>query len=1004
MLVCLADSADALNPNKAVSQYVRDRWDAEQGFPGGPVTAFAQTPDGYLWIGTEKGLVRFDGISFVLFRHADSAKFPVGAVLGLAVDAEGNLWMRLQGPSFLRYRGGTFQDVFPELHPAGADITAMCTGECGDVLFSGLVTGLVRYREGRFVTLARPESPRLVISMAETPDGKVWLGTREQGLYYLDGGGVSSIARELPDKKINTLLAIGDHELWIGTDNGLALWNGKELLRPRMFHALDHTQIVVMASDRNSNVWVGTSDGLKRINAKGVSSLELDKNRPADTVTALFEDREGNLWVGTPRGVERLRDTVFTTYSVSGGLPSESNGPLFADSEGRTWFAPTEGGLYWLKEGRVGRVTAAGLGADVVYSIDGRRGELWIGRRQGLTQLRYGGSSFSPKTYTHSQGLAQNSIYAVHQNRDGTVWAGTLNAGLSRFKNGRFTTFTTANGLASNTIDSIIETSDGTMWFGTPNGLNSLSNGQWRTYTAQSGLPPGNVNCLLEDAIGTLWIGTDNGLAFMRSGTIYALGDMPGPLHEQIFGLEEDRTGSVWIATANHILRVDRDRLARQVLGKADVREYGLGDGLLSAQGVNRYRSVVADPLGQIWFSTNRGLSFASPTSMDFRSVPALVHVGGVSADGRQIDVGEGLRIPAPHQRITFSYTGLSLSVPTRVKFMYRLDGFDERWTEPTSAREAIYTNLNAGRYRFRVVASNSDGVWNSAEASLPFEVLPTFWQTRWFQLCGALMIGLGALAFFRLRVLRLTSQLNMRFEERLAERTRIAQELHDTLLQGVISASMQLHVVTEQIPADSTARHALQRVAALMGRVVEEGRHAVGGLRSPNTRAVDLGQALSEIPREFLGENKMEFRVIVEGLPRPLNPVIRDEVFHIGREALINAFRHAQAKSVEVELEYASYGLRVLVRDSGVGFDSNVLRFGRDGHWGLSGMRERAKRIGARLRVLSRPAAGTEVELTVPGAIAFLSPPSKGAAKWLRSFLPAWKQAIERFPSEREQ
>lgn len=1002
-VLCSANPTYGLNPAKAIAEYVHDSWGEEQGFPGGPVNAIAQTPDGYLWLGTNRGLVRFDGVSFVLIEHSESSRVPFGPVLGLATDAQGDLWVRLQGPELLRYHDGTFQKML--LASNGEEknvITAMCIGEKGQLLLSGLESGVARSSNHGFVTLfSRPVVPGLIISMAETRDGKVWLGTREQGLYYFDQGRVTFLSQELKDKKINSLLAT-DSELWIGTDSGLLRWNSKELLKAGVSGAVDRAQITAFTKDRDSNVWVGTSKGLLRINDARVSTAELGQQRPADSVTALFEDREGNLWVGTTRGLERLRDSAFTTYFVPDGLPSESNGPLYVDTQQRTWFAPGEGGLYWLKGRRIQCVTTGGLGDDVVYSIDGREGELWIGRLRGLTRLRESGSSFTATTYTTADGLAQDSVYAVHQGRDGTVWAGTLNAGLSRLKDGRFTTYNTANGFPSNSVSSIAEDADGTMWFGTPNGLSALSAGKWRAYTTQDGLPPGGVNCLRAGSAGVLWIGTDNGLAFLRSGTIQTPADAPDSIREEIFGIEEDKSGALWIATAKHILRVDGHKLIRQMIENGDVREFGDGDGLLSAQGVRRYRSVVADRLGQIWISTTRGLSFVSPTSIESSSPPALVHVDGISVDGRHINLGDEIRVAAPHKRITLSYTGLSLAFPARVRYMYRLDGFDKSWTEPTATREAVYTNLQPGYYRFRVMASNSDGIWNSSEASLPFQIAPMLSQTWWFRLCTVLIVGLVILACFKLRMMALTHQMRLRFEERLAERTRIAQELHDTLLQGVISASMQLHVVNEQTPAESAVKPAINRILGLMGRVSEEGRNAVEGLRTRQTSA-DLGRAFSEIQQELDSHGEVDFHVMVEGHARPLQPVIREEIYKIGREALTNAFRHAQAHKTEVELEYADTQLRILVRDNGIGFDSKALRFGREKHWGLSGMQERAKRIGGELKVFSRPACGTEVELTVPGRIAFVPTSAKAAYNWLSRFLPSWKHAIGRSPSEHD-
>jgi ligand-binding sensor domain-containing protein/signal transduction histidine kinase len=968
VFVCCAHPANALGPNKSISQYIRDKWGVDQGFPGGPVYAIAQTPDGYLWIGGEQGLVRFDGISFGLIESADPTIPGFGPVLGLAVDAEGYLWVRLEDARLLRYRDGKFENVFPSFKLAESHLTAMCVGKNGDILFSGLENGTFRYSNGKFANLSPTgEAPTLILSAAETADGTVWLGTREQGLYYLIGGRAIPVVRGLPDKKINTLLAIDSRELWVGTDNGIVRWDGNALSASGIPAALARVQALVMTRDRDSNIWVGTSTGLMRIDNKG---LQRDAGAP---VTALFEDREGNLWVGTSQGIERLRDSTFTTYSVSAGLPSDSNGPIYADGDGRMWFAPLHGGLYWSKKGKAGQVTSAGLDKDVVYSIAGSSRELWIGRqRGGLTRLLSEGDSFSAETFMHAQGLAEDSVFAVYESRDGTVWAGTINRGLSALRNGSFKTYTTADGLASNSISAILEGRDGTMWFGTPNGLSAFAKGNWRTFTSEDGLPPGNVNCILQDSGNVLWVGTANGLAFLSSGRIQTPVNAPESLREPIFGMEEDRKGSLWIATANRIVRADREKILSHELQMGDVREYGSGDGLLSTQGVRRQRSVVGDSQGGIWFSTSRGLSFVDVTSMRFFSAPALVHVNGISADGRLINLAQGVRIPPPHQRITLSYSGLILSVPERVRFMYRLDGFDQAWTEPTTAREAIYTNLDAGSYLFHVIASNSDGEWNSSEATLRFAIAPMFWQTWWFRLAALLAFAIAILAYIRLRVVRLTQRLNLRFEERLSERTRIAQELHDTLLQGFLSASMQLQVADDRLPADSSAKAMVGRVLELMRQVIDESRNVVRGLRSPKQNLQTLEEAFSQVRQEFPMKPETEFRIIVEGAPRALRPIIRDEVYLIGHEALSNAFRHSQASEIEVELEYAAGHLRVLVRDNGGGIDPHVLRLGRDGHYGLSGMKARSERIGGHLSVLSRAAAGTEVELVVPGEVAF--------------------------------
>jgi signal transduction histidine kinase len=511
------------------------------------------------------------------------------------------------------------------------------------------------------------------------------------------------------------------------------------------------------------------------------------------------------------------------------------------------------------------------------------------------------------------------------------------------------------------------------MWFATSNGLSSLSNNQWKTYSTRDGLPSAKVNCLFEDSAGILWSGTSAGLAFLVSGKVQ-VPPLPDVLRGPIFGIAEDKSGRFWITTSSHVFRVPRDKLFAGNAGTGDIREYGPADGLPSSEGVNRSRSVISDSEGRIWISVKGGLSVVDPSHLASAWPSAIAHVESAMADGVAITPIDSIRVPAAHKRITFTYTALSLAVPERIRFRYFLEGFDRQWSEPSAAREAVYTNLGPRTYHFHLLASNSYGEWNGAETVVGFEVEPALWQTWWFRSTLAVLLASIVFVFYRLHLHRLTQQLNLRFEERLAERTRIAQELHDTLLQGFLSASMQLHVAEDQLPADSPAKPLMNRVLTLMGRVIDEGRNAVRGLRSGHDDSDDLAQAFSHVAQELVIQQEVDFRVVMEGMPRVLHPVIRDEVYRIGRESLVNAFRHSRASKIEVEVDYSASNLRILVRDNGCGIDPQVLRAGRDGHWGLPGMRERAEKVGAKLRVWSRAAAGTEVELTVPGHVAFQS------------------------------
>ncbi len=986
-LLCLVNAAFGLDPSRRISRYVHDKWGEDKGFIGGRIYAIRQSADGYLWIGTERGLVRFDGSNFILIQRPLPNSPPISPVRGLVTDASGNLWIRLEGPRMLLYHDGKFEDPYARFDLQDIIFTATVSDDEGRVILSGLGDRTFRYEDGRLETIVSAEqNPGDVISLAATRDQSIWLGTQDSGLFRLHQGHISKVAQELKDAKINALLPADTGGLWIGTDNGIHLWEGGVLAALNLPSSLRQLQILAMARDHDANVWIGTNHGIVRITPSGAVSLDQLNPKPGFEVTAIYEDFDGDIWFGGSRGVERLRNGMLTTYSTSDGLPSSGIGSLYADSTGRIWFAGLSGGLYWMKEGQVGHITVDGLEHDVVYSISGGDGEVCVGRQHGgLTVLTGKGYSFTARTYTQADGLAQNSVYSVYRDRDGTIWAGTVSAGVSRLNGGKFINYSDSSGIPSNAVNSIVEGFDGTTWLATPSGLASFANRHWTNHTANDGLPSSNVRIIFEDTKHVLWIATSGGLAYISSGKIKVPVRLPEALREQIFGVAEDGIGSLWFATSDHVLRVNQDRLLSGSLSDTDVQSYGVADGLQGVQGAGRDRIVVADRQGRIWISRKSGLSLADPIVATKNSVPVTVRIESMFAGGSQVNAQNPIKSPSGIQSITLNYGSTNLAAPERIRFRYKLDGSDQGWSDTVASRQVVYKNLGPGTYMFRIVASNSVGLWNGPETSVPFVIEPAFWQTWWFRVACLAWCCLAILAIYRLRIHQLTKRLNVGFQERLAERTRIAQELHDTLLQGVLSASLQLDVAEEQLPEDSPTKPLLKRVLQLMTTVIEEGRNALRGLRTTEPANQSLETAFSRLRQEFPLDGKTDYRVIVDSITRPMRPLIRDEVYCIGREALLNAFMHARANRIEVEVEYASKHLRVSVRDDGRGIDPQVLHSGLEGHWGLVGIRERSKRIGANLRLRSRIGAGTEVDLTVPGSIAFEKGSNGPVSQWFR-------------------
>jgi ligand-binding sensor domain-containing protein/signal transduction histidine kinase len=996
LAACLSSAAGALDSSKAPSQYVHDRWDADRGFVGGAVYSIGQSSDGYLWIGTDRGLVRFDGFTFTLIQRPIPTMAPIGRVRGLVTDAEGWLWIRGEGAQLFLYRQGQFVDAFSHFGIPATTFTAMSLDNNGNVLLSGLGSSALRYDSGKLETVANStDAAGTVISLAESRGGRIWMGTRDGGLYLADHGQISETPSVLANSKINAILAARDGGLWIGTDDGLRFMNGSGDLRADVSTWANHDQILTLTGDKDGNIWAGTNRGLIRITTSGqVTPLSGEANSGSEVAT-VFEDRDGNLWFGGTDGLERLQDGVFTTYSTDAASPERQIGPIYVDPDGWAWFAPLSGGLSVLENGRIERIHLAGLDSDIVYSIDGGGGVVWVGRQQGgLTRIVKSGNSFAAQTFTQKNGLAQDSVYSILRSRDGAVWAGTISAGLSRFTNGSFTTYTVADGLSSNAINALCEGQDGTLWVGTPMGLDSYQGGRWRHWTTENALPSADMRTCFEDSQHVLWVTTPSGLAFLSNGQIDTPSNLPDVLHEQIYGITEDTLGYMWLSTSDHLVRVSRKALLSGSLSSADVQSFGPSDGLIGSTGVRRERSLLIDAMGRVWVSTNRGIASASPerTLRDPGSIG--VRIEALNSGAATFDVTGPPDLPAGSRNVTIHYAGESLSAPDRVRFRYKLDNADQGWSDVVDLRQVNFENLSPGKYRFHVIASKDGILWNSPETTLDFSIDRAYWQTWWFRLACGLAFLLSLYAILKLRTIRLSSQLNARFQERLSERTRIAQELHDTLLQSFQGLMLRFQTADDMLPArPEAAKGVLDEALNRADEALTEGRDAIQNLRSRHASAPDLAQAINLMMAEMNDEfgvdssRRPDTSVVVEGTRRSINPSAAAEILRLARESLRNAYQHARASHIEAEVTFGDSHLRLRFRDDGIGIDPAVLqRGGRSGHWGMVGVRERALRMGAQLKVWSKTGAGTELELSVPGRIAYVKTAAAANFRFFRT------------------
>ncbi|MBV8829362.1 MAG: hypothetical protein JO108_09080 [Acidobacteriaceae bacterium] len=984
-LLFLAHAAFGGAADRITPSHSQDIWDRAAGFSGGHVYSITQTGDGYLWIGTSKGLVRYDGLNFVSIRDIDPSVETNLAVVGLVTDSSDQLWLTDDHSRLFRYSAGRLVgpllDSGRHLHRAGP----VSISRNGSLLFASETQGLVEYEHGTARVLLDPSSiPSSPTAVAEATDGSFWIGTRDHGVVHLmvarGTAEVQHIA-DLPDAKINCLLPIAGATLLLGTDKGLLSIHDGRLIQ-ETDRELGNIGILSLASDRDGVVWIGTDGRLFKADAKEIDAEgrihSMERSAVRFPVSSLFEDRAGDLWIGGPDIIERYRTNGFATYSRSAGLPCSHCGSIYVDDHASLWFAPSDGGFFRLAHGSIEPINVAGLMHDNVYSIAGAPGEVWASRRNGgVTRLRVEDGGLRATTYTRRDGLPENAVSSIYRATNGAVWAGTLNKGLGRFKAGNWHTFTTQDGLPSNTISVITGNAAGEVFVGTPDGLAQLKNNHWATYFVRDGLPPGPIESLFLDDSGTLWIGTSKGISFLQSGTVRVPTSAPEPLFGEILGIAESN-GWLWITTGTHVLRVRSSALRNNSFQAGDYREFGETNGLPSAEGVKRSRSVVEDSRGQIWFSLSQGISVLDPSAFARPAFPVTIRMDGMVVDGKLIAPGDHIRVPSGRRRLTFRYAGVNASNPESVRYRYRLDDVDSDWSKPTASREVDYTNVSPGRLQFEVMARDPDGRWSGHEAAMSFEVEPAYWQARWFQLGSAAAIMLLAWGLYRLRFRQMTAKMDLRYTERLAERTRIARDLHDTLLQSLQGLSMKLYGLTFIIrdrPAE--AQKTLETIIEQAGQAITEGRKAVQGLRSSAVIGNDLAQAITTLGGQLVahlsGRNSPDFRVLVEGKPSDLAPLVRDEVYRIACEALRNAFVHARARQIEVEIQYGARQLRLRVQDDGRGVDTRILREGGlAGHHGLPGMQERAKLIGGKLAVRSRLDAGTEIELTVPASIAY--------------------------------
>ncbi len=988
------DPALALDPSLDISQYGHKSWTARDGFSVGAIFAMAQTPDGYLWLGSEFGLYRFDGVQPVLWQPPAGQQLP-NKPYALLVTRDGTLWIgTFEG--LVSWDGGKLT-YYPEIGKAfvtslledhagavwvgtygsrdlPARVCAMrtgsvqCKGEDGafgsfvwslgedssGTVWAGADTGIWRLNPG---AAQRYPTPGLRVGdLLKSEDGRLLIGISGAGLKrviadkleaYPIYRGMNRNAL-LPDREVdsNKLLRDRDGGLWIGThQRGLIhIHNG----RTDVFSKSDGLSGDISCSlfeDREGNVWFASSRGLDRFRELPVATISTKQGLSSSYLSSLVAGADGSVWVGTHDGLTRWKNGHSTIFRKPNGLPDDFVNSLFVDNRGRVWASFSRHRLTYFENGSF--VSVAGVPSEEVYCIAGDdKDNLWLSGNKGLSHMRDGHlvESFPWSAMGRSQ---QAKILAPNQ---GGVWlAFWSEGGVLYFKDGVVrASFTTANGLGKGHVAGIRLDQNGALWAATQEGgLSRIKDGRVATLTTNNGLPCDTIHWSIEDDDHSLWLNTACGLVRIARTELDA-----------------------WIADPKH-------RVETTLWDAAD------GVGLASASPAYFNPPVAKSTNGKLWFLGGEGASVVDPHHLAFNKIPPPVHIEQIVADHKSYwqnlpgQAASHLRLPPRVRDLTIDYTALSLAAPEKVHFKYKLEGQDSDWREVVNDREVQYSNLRPRPYRFRVVAANNSGVWNEQGDALEFSIAPAYYQTIWFRtLCVIAFAGL-LWAAYQWRVRQMHHDFAMTLEARVGERTRIARDLHDTLLQSFHGLLLRFQTVSVLLPERPIeAKEKLDSAIEQAAGAITEGRDAVQGLRASTVERNDLALAISTLGEEFENDSSNHrpatFRVSVEGQARDLHPILRDEIYKIAAEALRNAFHHAQAKQVEVEIRYDDE-FRLRVRDDGKGIDAAVLSSqGREGHYGLRGMRERATLIQGKLAVWSEVDEGTEVELRVPASAAY--------------------------------